>query len=96
MPSPVGWREVPCVECGEFVPDIAFGERCPACFTRRSRRASRIARRSAMGLTLVLASWTLLHMPSATMARWYALIGIPVTYLLIHLIVRRIAMEALP
>jgi hypothetical protein len=96
MPSPTGWREVPCIECGEFVPDIAFGDRCKSCFARRSRRATQWARRSALGLTAVMAGWTLLHMPGATMARWYALIGIPVTYLLIHLIVRRIAMEVLP
>ena len=96
MPSPIGWREVPCVECGAFVPDIGFGERCPDCFARRSRRASGIARRSALGLTVVMAGWTLLHLPVGTMARWYALIGIPVTYLLIYLIVRRVAMEALP
>ncbi len=96
MPPPVGWREVPCTECGQFVPDIDFGERCPDCFKRRSLRASLWARRSALGLTAVMAGWTLLHMPGATLAKWYALLGIPVTYLLLHLIVRRIAMEVLP
>ena len=96
MLSRTGWREVPCVECGAFVPDIGFGDRCPACLARRSRRATRIARRSALGLTVLMAGWTLLHLPAATMARWYALIGIPVTYLLIYMIVRRVAMEALP
>ena len=96
MPSPTGWREVPCVECGEFVPDIGFGERCPACLKRRVRRATGLARRSALALTLLLAGWTLLHMPSTTMAKWYAMVGIPVTYLLIYVIVRRVAMEVLP
>jgi hypothetical protein len=49
-----------------------------------------------LGLTALMATWTLLHFPAATMGRWYALIGIPVTYLLIYMIVRRVAMEALP
>jgi hypothetical protein len=96
MPSPTGWREVPCIECGEFVPDIAFGERCPACFARRSRRAARLARLCALGLTLLIAGWTMLDLPTATMTKWYAMLGIPVTYLLIYLIVRRVAMEVLP
>jgi hypothetical protein len=96
MPSPIGWPELPCIECGEHVPGIGFGERCPACFARRSQRAAQLARRVALGLTSLVAGWTLLHLPAATMARWYALIGIPVTYLLIHLIVRRVAMEVLP
>ncbi len=96
MPSPIGWPELPCIECGEQVAGIGFGERCPACFARRTRRAATLARRVALGLTSLVAGWTLLHLPAATMARWYALIGIPVTYLLIHLIVRRVAMEVLP
>ena len=96
MPLPTGWPELPCIECGEHVAGIGFGERCPACLARRSRRASQLARRVSLGLTALMAGWTLLHWPATTTARWYGLIGIPVTYLLIHLIVRRVAMEALP
>lgn len=96
MPSPAGWREVPCVECGAFVPGIDFGERCPDCLARRSRQAARLARRVAIVVTLLAAAWTAGHFPASPLGRWYALIGIPITYLLVHLIIRRVAMEVLP
>lgn len=96
MPSPAGWREVPCVECGEFVPDIDFGERCPPCFARRKTRATRVARQVALGATLLMGAWTLWTLPSSPVGRWYAALGVPVTYVLVRKIAVRFAMEALP
>lgn len=96
MPSPVGWREVPCVECGEFVAGIDFGERCPPCHTRRSRRAALIARRAALLATVLAAAWVAWRLPTSPMGRWSAVLAVPITYLLVRTIAVRIAMEVLP
>jgi len=96
MPSPTGWREVPCVECGEFVPGITFGERCERCLARRRRRAGRMASRMAIGATILMAGWTLHRLPPTATARWYSGVAIAATYVLVRLIVRRVAMEVLP
>jgi hypothetical protein len=96
MPSPAGWREVPCIECGAFVAGISFGERCPACQARRQRRANRLASRTAIAATILMAAWTLWKLPHTSLARWYCGLGIGATYFLVRLITRRIAMEALP
>lgn len=96
MRSPAGWREVPCIECGRFVEGINFAERCPECRERRERRAQRIASRCATVATVVMAAWTLWRLPRTSLARWYAGVGIGATYLLVRVIVRRIAMEVLP
>ena len=96
MPSPTGWREVPCVECGRFVVGIHFVERCPECLARRTLRATRLASRCAIGATIVVAVWTFWRLPNSGLARWYAGVGIGATYFLVRLITRRIAMEALP
>ncbi len=96
MPSPAGWREVPCVECGEFVEGIDFGERCPACLGRRRRRALLIGRRAGLLATACAAAWVMTHLPTSPLGRWYAVLAIPITYLLVRLIAVRVAMEALP
>lgn len=96
MPSPTGWREVPCVECGTFVPGIDFGERCPKCLTRRRRRASLIARRSALVATALVGAWVLARPPASPLGQLYSAMAIPITYLLVRLIVGRFAMELLP
>ena len=96
MPSPAGWREVPCVECGKFVAGINFVERCPDCLARRQRRARRLASRIAIVATILMAAWTLWRLPQTDLARWYAGLGIGATYFLVRLITRRIAMEVLP
>ena len=96
MPSPAGWREVPCVECGKFVAGINFVERCPECLERRHARASRLASRIAIIATILTAAWVLWRLPTNTLARWYAGVGIIATYFLVRLIARRIAMEVLP
>lgn len=96
MPSPTGWREVPCVECGEFVPDIDFGERCPDCFARRKAKANRIGRIASLTATLMVGAWTVLTLPSSPTGRWYAALSVPLTYVLVRKIAGPIAMEALP
>jgi hypothetical protein len=96
MPSPAGWREVPCIECGRFVAGIGFAERCPECLERRKARASRLSGRVAIVATILAAAWVFWHLPNNSLARWYAGVAIGATYLLVRLIVKRIAMEALP
>lgn len=96
MPSPTGWREVPCVECGTFVPGIDFGDRCRECHGRRKRRASRIARRSALLSTAVVGAWVLWRLPTSPLGQLYSTMAIPITYLLVRVIVGRFAMEFLP
>ncbi|MGH7592573.1 MAG: hypothetical protein ACRELE_01770 [Gemmatimonadales bacterium] len=96
MPSPAGWREVPCIECGRFVEGINFAERCAECLGRRTRRARRIASRVAIVATILMAGWTIWRLPHTDLARWYGGLGIGATYFLVRLIAKRIAMEALP
>ncbi|MES1258991.1 MAG: hypothetical protein ABUL71_00245 [Gemmatimonadota bacterium] len=96
MPSPAGWREVPCVECGKFVEGINFVERCPECLERRQRRAQRLASRAAIVATILTAIWTLWQLPHSALGRWYAGLGIAASYFLVRLITKRIAMEVLP
>ncbi len=96
MPSPAGWREVPCIECGKFVEGIDFAERCADCLARRTRRAQRLATAVALVATAIAAIWTIRVMPLTPTSRWYGGAAIGATYFLVRLIVRRIAMEALP
>jgi hypothetical protein len=95
VPSPAGWREVPCIECGEFVANINFGDRCPDCHARRVARAQRIARRSALAATGLAAAWVLWRTPTSPLGRWYSGLSVALTYLLVRLIAGRIAMEVL-
>ena len=96
MPSPAGWREVPCVECGAFVEGIDFVERCPQCRKRRVARAARIARWFALAATLLLVFWVRTRGPATSFMRWTVIAAIPLTYVLVRTIVHRIAMEVLP
>ena len=95
MPSPAGWREVPCVECGAFVAGINFGERCRDCHERRQRRANRLASRVAIAATMLMATWVFWKTPNTGLGRWYGGLAIGSTYFLVRLITRRVAMEAL-
>lgn len=93
MPSPVGWRDVPCIECGTRVAGIDFAERCPACQGKRERRARTIGRRAALAATVLVGAWTLWQLPASPVGRWYAAIGIPATYALVRLVAGRFALE---
>lgn len=95
MPSPAGWREVPCSECGEFVEGIDFAERCAACHKRRLRRAQRIASRAALGAAVVSAAWCLWGLPRTPASRWLTAVAIGGAYGLVYLIAKRVAMEGL-
>ncbi|HET9064566.1 MAG TPA: hypothetical protein VFN22_01935 [Gemmatimonadales bacterium] len=96
MPSPAGWREVPCVECGAFVAGIDFGERCPACQRRRAKRVRVITRRVSLAVTAAVAAWVLTRPATSPTSQWAGVIAVPVAYVLTHLIVSRFAMEVLP
>ena len=96
MPSPAGWREVPCVECGAFVEGIDVVQRCPACQKRRVARAAMIARWAALAATLAMALWVYWQGPATSLMRWTLIAAIPLTYVLVRTIALRIAMEVLP
>lgn len=96
MPSPAGWHEVPCVECGERVAGIDFGDRCRACQGRRAKRVARISRRVSLAVTAVVAAWVLTRPVTSPTGQWAGVIAVPVAYLLTHMIVSRLAMEVLP
>lgn len=95
MQSPSGWREAPCSECGRFVAGLALGERCADCLAMRTRRASRMARLTALIGAALTTAWVVLG-GSIEIMRWWSIPVIGVTYALVHTIARRIAMEVLP
>ncbi len=95
MPSPAGWSEVPCVECGQRVPDIDFVERCPDCTARRKRRCVLIARRAALLAAALMAAWSWSRPPTSPTGQWYAVIAIPVVAVLVYHIANRVAWEFL-
>jgi hypothetical protein len=55
-----------------------------------------IARRAALAATALAAAWVLSRPATSPTGQWVGLIAVPATYLLVHLIVGRIAMEVLP
>ncbi len=95
MPSPTGWREVPCAECGAFVAGIDFGERCRPCARRRARRVHRLTRRIALAGAALAALSILRHPPTGPSAVWYVAAAVAVTYALVYLIAQRILQEVL-
>ena len=96
MPSPAGWREVPCVECGTFVEGIDFVQRCQPCQRRRAARATRVARWAAIVATILIGAWVFWHGPATSLMRWTLAAAIPLTYVLVRTIAFRVAMEVLP
>lgn len=95
MPSPAGWRELPCVECGARTRDIDFGDRCPACRGRRQRRARLVARRWALGAAALTAAWVLMRPATSPTATGYAIAGVLAVFVLVYKIADRVAMELL-
>lgn len=95
MPSPAGWSEVPCVECGQRVPDIDFVERCADCTARRKKRAALLARRAALLAAAAAAAWSWSRPPTSPSGQWYAVIAIPVVAALVYKIVALVAWEVL-
>jgi hypothetical protein len=87
--------EVPCIACGRRVRGLGWGERCPDCRSRRKRRASRIARRISLASALVVAVLLKYRAPPGTDPRLWIGIGALTTFLLVRVIVLRVAMEFL-
>jgi hypothetical protein len=95
MPSPAGWRELPCARCGRRVEGIGFGELCPDCAEARRARADRLGRRSALAATAVVALWGIFGISRAPLARTYAAAAVIATYLIVRRVVQRVAQEVL-
>lgn len=93
MLSPGGSPEVPCAKCGRRVAGLPWGELCPDCRAELQRRASRLARWIAIAATALAAVYVWSRMPADPMARYYGLLAIVVTYILVRRIAARIAME---
>lgn len=87
--------EVPCVVCGQRVPGLGWGERCRDCQGRRKRRANRLARRISLLTALAVAVILTYRAPPGTDARLWIGIGVVTTFLLVRVIVIRVAMEFL-
>lgn len=95
MPSLGGPPEVPCSKCGRRTPGLPWGELCPECLADRKRRASRLAGWIALAATALAALYVGLRVPSDPTARYYGLLAIVVTFILVRRIAARIAMEML-
>lgn len=95
MPSPAGWREVPCARCGTFVAGIDFGERCVPCQRDRLRRANHRARRISLVATAGMAGWIFVSRAAAGLGPWYTVMAIAGTYGMVYVISKRIAMEVM-
>lgn len=95
MPSPAGWRELPCARCGRRTEGIDFGDLCADCNGEIHRRADRLGRRAALAATAAVALWALLGISRAPLARMYAAAAVIATYLIVRRVVQRIALEVL-
>ncbi|MBA3522568.1 MAG: hypothetical protein H0T90_08725 [Gemmatimonadales bacterium] len=95
MPSLGEPPEVPCASCGRRVTGLPWGERCSQCLLQRKRRASRLSGRVALAATIVAALYVWLRVPADPTARYYGLLAIVVTYILVRRIAARIALEAM-
>jgi hypothetical protein len=87
--------EVPCAKCGQRVPGLAWGERCPECAGALRRRAAKVGRRAALAATLIAAAYVAFVMPPDPTARYYGALAVAVTYVLVRRIAQRIMMEVL-
>ncbi|MGH7657798.1 MAG: hypothetical protein ACREL6_06145 [Gemmatimonadales bacterium] len=92
MPSLGGWPDVPCAECGAHVSGIAWGDRCPACTQKRKARAAKLARRVALGATVLMGLYVWWRDFPPGLARVYSIIAIPVTFILVYRIAQHLAM----
>lgn len=96
MLSPSGWAEVPCARCERRVAGLAWGDLCPDCRTERSRRANRLARRISIPATLLVGLYVILRVPALPVARFYGLLAVLTTYIVVRKVVHRVALEMLP
>ena len=97
MPSRLGsGPEPPCITCGAKPPGLAWGARCRSCHAARKKRANRMARRISTLAALVAALILNLNAPVSDTSRFWVGAGAVVTFVLVHVIVQRMAMEWLP
>lgn len=95
MPSPAGWRELPCRRCGRRTEGIGFGDLCPDCSAEVRGRADRLGRRSALVATGLVALWGIFGISRTPLARTYAAAAVIATYLIVRRVVQRVAQEVL-
>ena len=93
MPSLGGSPEVPCAKCGKRVPRIAWGDLCPECRWQREARARKIASRAALAATAGMGVYVMLRVPADSTARLVSVVAVLATYVIVRVIVNRIAME---
>jgi hypothetical protein len=93
MPSLGGSPEVPCARCGKRVPRIAWGDLCPECRWQREARARKIASRAALAATAGMGVYVMLQVPADSTARLVSVVAVLATYVIVRVIVNRIAME---
>ena len=93
MPSLAGSPEVPCARCGKRVPRIAWGDLCPECRWQREARARKMASRAALAATAGMGVYVMLRVPADSTARLVSVVAVLATYVIVRVIVNRIAME---
>ena len=96
MPSPSGWAEVPCAQCGRRVAGLEWNALCPDCSRDRQRRANRLASRISLAATALTGAYVYWRVPNQPLARTYGVIAILATYIIVRRIVQRLGMEFLP
>ena len=70
---------------------------CPACRTERARRANRLASRISLPATLLVGLYVAVNLPpSLPWTRFYGLLAVVVTYIVVRKVVQRVAIEFLP
>jgi hypothetical protein len=95
MRWPGGLPDVPCARCGRRVSGLALGDRCLECTTQLRRRASRLGGRIALAATVITAIFVAARLPPDPTARYYGILAVAVTYILVRRIAQRIAMEVM-
>jgi hypothetical protein len=95
MLSPGGLPEVPCARCGRRVAGLPWGERCPECRAELGRRASRIGGRISLAATALMALYAALRLPADPSSRFYGILAVVATYIIVRRIASRVALEIL-
>ena len=96
MLSSGGLPEVPCARCERRVRGLAWGELCPQCRSERAARSTRLGNRLGLAATALMAAYVAWHLPVDPTARFYGVVAVVATYIIVRRIASRIAMEFLP
>jgi lipopolysaccharide export LptBFGC system permease protein LptF len=78
------------------VPGLAWTELCPECRWEREARARRLSSWIALAATALMALYLTLRLPAHSSMRFYAIVAVLATYIIVRRIVTRLAMEFLP